>query len=250
MKDLMRVRRGDVFFCKSNTASEGSVESKNRPVVVVSNDKGNSTSTTCVVCPITSRDETTLPVHVKYHTDKPQVILCEQIKTVTMNSLRDYYGHLSDEIMKKVDKALRIQLDLLCVEDAYPDSEDNSPSVSDKVVITPYVSTTSEITPNTVSDPSTNTSSVPANTNHPERRMTQIEKFNAKYNMNAQAPASPKTPEPFDYSRSKYFKTEDEMREFLKDCDKLSAEAVAKKWSMAVKHVYNQKYLVKRRLGE
>ena len=113
MNAMLKVRRGDVFICNQKFTNNGSVENKTRPVVVVSNNKGNMSSTTCVVCPITSRDKTVIPSQVLYKYDgKSQVILCEQIKTVSISDLSSFVGYLSDEVMNEVDIALSIQLGL------------------------------------------------------------------------------------------------------------------------------------------
>ena len=124
MKHTSKVCRGMVFWYnpvraitkgnpqikETDLRPNGSLEFKERPHVVVSNNAGNFSSTTLNLLPVTTRSEATLPCHVKYvYQGKPQVILAEQPVTANIADLTGYICTLSPEIMEQVDEAIRIQ---------------------------------------------------------------------------------------------------------------------------------------------
>ena len=58
-----------------------------------------------------------LPTHVeldsnRYEMVKDSVVLLEQLRTIDKRRLKDKVCHLDNEILDKVDKALRISLEL------------------------------------------------------------------------------------------------------------------------------------------
>ena len=116
-KDVMFMTdplRGYVYIAKVN-GEYGSEQHGTRPVVVVQNDKGNLYSTTTIVVPITSRDKHYLPTHVALNTnifEKQSMALAEQVMTVSKDRLTRYIGVLSFSDMQKIDKALRISLEI------------------------------------------------------------------------------------------------------------------------------------------
>ena len=106
--------RGYVYISKVN-GEYGSEQHGTRPVVVVQNDKGNLYSTTTIVVPITSRDKHYLPTHVVLSTnifEKQSMALAEQVMTVSKDRLTRYIGALVFSDMQKIDKALRISLEI------------------------------------------------------------------------------------------------------------------------------------------
>lgn len=111
---LQKISRGDVYFYDFGFDYDGSVEGKNRPCVIISNDKGNNYGTTALVAPITTRSkESCKPWQVHFQNGtKSQIILCEQIKTVNIAKLYRYQGKLDALTMKAVDEALTIEFDL------------------------------------------------------------------------------------------------------------------------------------------
>lgn len=121
-KDYSRVQRGQVFWFNPQVYSEAEklnikgneydihIQTKTRPVLVVSNNQNNDNSYTCNVIPITSEDKNQLPCHVTYnYAGKQQTILVEQIRTVDIVTLSDYICTLSDTIMQKVEQAMMSQ---------------------------------------------------------------------------------------------------------------------------------------------
>ncbi len=112
------VRRGDIFYADLNPVV-GSEQGGIRPVLVVQNDVGNKYSPTVIIAAITSQiDKAKLPTHVElksadYGLEKDSVILLEQLRTIDKRRLRDKIAMLDQDIMEKVDEALRISLGLV-----------------------------------------------------------------------------------------------------------------------------------------
>lgn len=114
----MMIRRGDIYYANLSPVV-GSEQGGRRPVLVVQNDVGNKYSPTVIVAAITSQiTKAKLPTHVEipakqYNLDKDSVILLEQMRTIDKRRLREKVTHLSDDIMGRVDDALRISIGLL-----------------------------------------------------------------------------------------------------------------------------------------
>jgi len=113
----MIVKRGDIIYADLSPVI-GSEQGGVRPVLVLQNDIGNRYSSTLIVAAITAKiDKAKLPTHVEisskdYGLTKDSVILLEQIRTIDKKRLRDKVGHFDEDMMKKVEKALRISLNL------------------------------------------------------------------------------------------------------------------------------------------
>lgn len=113
----MVIKRGDIYYADLRPVI-GSEQGGVRPVLVIQNDTGNKHSPTVICAAITSRmNKAKLPTHVelsagKYDLIKDSVILLEQVRTIDKKRLKEKVCHLDDEILKKVDKALLISLEL------------------------------------------------------------------------------------------------------------------------------------------
>ena len=59
----IEILRGDIFFMKQDNFAEPGVSAGERPVVVVSNNKMNATSPSCIIVPLTTADKKPLPTH-------------------------------------------------------------------------------------------------------------------------------------------------------------------------------------------
>jgi mRNA interferase MazF len=108
-------KRGCIHLVDLNAESAG--QPKKRPMLVVQNDQGNQTGATTIVVALTSVMPSRLfPFHVHLPADvlgKPGVILCEQIKTVSIDRVEGYVlAECSPEIMRQVDEALKLSLGL------------------------------------------------------------------------------------------------------------------------------------------
>lgn len=116
----MVVKRGDIFYANLSPVV-GSEQGGHRPVLVLQNDVGNKYSPTVIVAAITSQiSKAKLPTHVElpakqYSLEKDSVVLLEQLRTVDKRRLKEKITHLSEDIMTKVDDALRISLGLVQV---------------------------------------------------------------------------------------------------------------------------------------
>ena len=107
-----RVRRGCVYWLDFEPV-RGSEQGKRRPALVVQNNLGNQTSPTTIVIPLTSQvPSKEYPMHVHLTLlGRPAVILCEQIRTVTLERMETkVLEELSPELMAKVEDAIRHSL--------------------------------------------------------------------------------------------------------------------------------------------
>ncbi len=109
-----KVRRGDVVYLKYNKEDYRLKYSYmgRRPYLVVSNDKGNKASPTCIVVPMTSKDKRPdLLIHssCSYH---GSTVCCEGIKVIDQEEVEDIRYHLSEEEMDNVNKCLKVLLSI------------------------------------------------------------------------------------------------------------------------------------------
>ena len=113
---ICKFNRGDIFYYNFgiHSITDRNIETKQRPVVIVSNDIGNNNGPTVIIAPITTRDISTCkPWQVAYKDgDRHQVILCEQLRCVNSASLFNYLGRLDEHILAQVDVALSLELNL------------------------------------------------------------------------------------------------------------------------------------------
>ena len=113
----MIIRRGDVFYADLRPVV-GSEQGGIRPVLIIQNDVGNRHSPTVICAAITSRmNKAKLPTHIaidaaSYHMVKDSVILLEQLRTIDKSRLKDKICHLDEEILIKIDEALKVSLQL------------------------------------------------------------------------------------------------------------------------------------------
>ena len=109
------VRRGDIFWCpvmEVNARGELYVGDP-RPVIIVSNDRFNTSSNNITVVPITTKEKKDLPSHVKISVNKIKgTALCEKVSIATKDNLGYFCGSVSDEKVEEIDKALCFQLSL------------------------------------------------------------------------------------------------------------------------------------------
>ena len=96
----MIIKRGDIYYADLRPVI-GSEQGGVRPVLIIQNDTGNRHSPTVICAAITSRmNKAKLPTHVELDAEKYRLI---------KNSV---VLHLDNEILKKVDRALSISLEL------------------------------------------------------------------------------------------------------------------------------------------
>ena len=113
----MVVKRGDIFYADLSPVI-GSEQGGIRPVIIIQNDIGNKYSPTVIVAAITSQiNKAKLPTHVEisseeYGLNRDSVVLLEQIRTLDKKRLKEKIGHMTEDDMKKVDRALLISISL------------------------------------------------------------------------------------------------------------------------------------------
>lgn len=113
----MNIKRGDIFYADLRPVI-GSEQGGIRPVLVIQNDTGNKHSPTVIVAAITSKmNKAKLPTHIELDAKKcdivkDSVILLEQLRTIDKKRLKDKVCHIDESIIKKVNKALLISLEL------------------------------------------------------------------------------------------------------------------------------------------
>ncbi len=113
----MTPRRGEIYLVALDPTL-GSEISKTRPCVVISNDIGNEYSARVIVAAVSSRGlERIYPFEVLVEPGDGELaerskILLDQIRTVDKVRLMRRIGTLSPDIMRAVDRALRLSLSL------------------------------------------------------------------------------------------------------------------------------------------
>ncbi len=113
----MSVKRGDIYYADLSPVV-GSEQGGLRPVLIIQNDIGNRYSPTVIAAAITSRlSKTRLPTHIDIFAEraglsKDSVILLEQIRTIDKRRLKEKMGHLDDDTMQVVNRAISISFGL------------------------------------------------------------------------------------------------------------------------------------------
>ena len=113
----MVIKRGDIFYADLRPVV-GSEQGGVRPVLIIQNDVGNRHSPTVICAAITSKmNKAKLPTHIEidassYGIEKDSVILLEQLPPLDKKRMKDKVCHLDSEIIKKVNQALLVSLEL------------------------------------------------------------------------------------------------------------------------------------------
>ena len=113
----MMIRRGDIYYADLRPVI-GSEQGGIRPVLIVQNDTGNRHSPTVIVAAITSKmNKAKLPTHIELSAKqcrivKDSVILLEQLRTIDKQRLKDKVCHIDERLLERVNRGLRISLDL------------------------------------------------------------------------------------------------------------------------------------------
>jgi mRNA interferase MazF len=111
------MKRGDIYFANLDPTI-GSEIKKKRPVLIVSNNANNKSSTTVTVVPLTSNVTRVYPFEVLLEAfqtglSKPSKAQCHQIRTIsTLRIQSKKVGQIDQEITRRVENALRLHLDL------------------------------------------------------------------------------------------------------------------------------------------
>ena len=124
--------RGQVWWIGTAKEYIGTVQSPNRPHVIVSNNVGNRSAGYVMVVPCTSEiKRLDMPTHLECEFNgKKNMIMCEQIKTVNVDELLSYMFTLDDSMLDKIDDALKIALGI--VDRKSSEIKSNKEEFSDK----------------------------------------------------------------------------------------------------------------------
>jgi len=112
------VLRGDVFMANLEPV-EDSEQGGTRPVVIVSRDAINNSSSVVVIASITdaANKKRIYPSHVQVTAGTGglsinSIVVCEQIRAISKTRLKRSLGKFERAIMTRIDAALKITLDL------------------------------------------------------------------------------------------------------------------------------------------
>ncbi len=114
----METKRGDIVLVDFEPV-KGSEQGGIRPALIIQNNIYNKYSTTTIVAPITSKlYKKEYPTNVFLYKndsnlDKDSNILLNQIKTIDKLRIKKKISTLPNEIMNKVDLAIKISLGLV-----------------------------------------------------------------------------------------------------------------------------------------
>jgi len=105
------IRRGDIYYIRSDYPPTGSEQGANRPGVIVSNDMCNKYSPVASIVYLTTRKANKpLPTHVHIRCTHPSIALCEQVHSVSKERLEGYMGHITEQEKREIDEALKVSL--------------------------------------------------------------------------------------------------------------------------------------------
>ena len=113
---MKEIKRGQIWYADLD-GIRGSEQGGRRPVLIVQNDIGNAHSPTTIIAVITSKGSRKhqIPTHYDVNNDfflMPSTVLLEQIRTIDKSRLGQYYGELTKDQMKEIDKCLKISLQI------------------------------------------------------------------------------------------------------------------------------------------
>ena len=136
MKSNVKIERGQMWWAtipkdSCNPHSQFGL----RPVVVVSNDKGNLHSPNILACPLTTQEDKYKFIHpnVMGANHTLSYVLCEQIKVLDKEMLGQYIGKVRDVEQKYIDKALSVAIDLNHYFYDNKESEDKIAELNDQI---------------------------------------------------------------------------------------------------------------------
>jgi len=106
------MNRGEVWWVNFEPAMGGEIRKK-RPAVIISNDISNKFLNRVQVAPITSKIDRLYPSEAYVTLNEKQCkAMADQLTTVSKLRLMDLEGRLSISDMRKVERAVRVQLGL------------------------------------------------------------------------------------------------------------------------------------------
>ena len=110
--------RGDMYYADLGRGI-GSEQEGYRPVLIIQNDTGNKHSPTVIVAAISSKVDAKakLPTHyllkAKNGLELPSLVLMEQLRTIDKRRLETYIGHLEEQHIRRLNRALAVSVGLI-----------------------------------------------------------------------------------------------------------------------------------------
>ena len=113
---MTEIKRGQIYYADLSPV-KGSEQGGYRPVLIIQNDVGNKYAPTVIAAVITSRHtKAKLPTHIWLNAEcglpKESMVECEQVRTLDKSRLKDFMGAVSDEVMREIEKGLKISFGL------------------------------------------------------------------------------------------------------------------------------------------
>lgn len=110
--------RGDMYYADLGRGI-GSEQEGYRPVLIIQNDTGNKYSPTVIVAAISSKVDAKakLPTHYLLKAENglelPSLVLMEQLRTIDKRRLETYIGHLEEQHIRRLNRALAVSVGLI-----------------------------------------------------------------------------------------------------------------------------------------
>lgn len=120
MKDLTRLKRGDVITVNLPKIENSSLQSGRRPCIIVSNDDCNKHSPVIEVIPMTTKTtKNKLPTHWGLYMDEynglkeDSIVLAEQIRSIDKKMIINKLGYVVDYYQDDIDYSLMVSLGII-----------------------------------------------------------------------------------------------------------------------------------------
>ncbi len=116
IEDKSNIRRGDIYYAELPFREKSCIQSGNRPVIIVSNNKANEFSSVIQVIPLTTKEKKPFPAHIPIEAlglDRKSIALVEQTMLIDKSTITYYVGRITDtNCLRKLNQALAIQFGL------------------------------------------------------------------------------------------------------------------------------------------
>lgn len=122
---MLQCKCGEIWFMDIPEIEGSHVNNGFRPVLIISNDKGNYTSSEITIIPMSSRlNKTNFPTHVFVKKDrengliKDSILLCEHIMTLPKSRLKSRIGEISKNtfLLDKICRATILQMGIFSLK--------------------------------------------------------------------------------------------------------------------------------------